>query len=40
VFMARLIEFYVPQSFKPPRRRVSGQEPRVIEFHSAVKKSA
>jgi hypothetical protein len=41
--MARLIEFYVPQKFKPAKQRWLPQEQRgkIIKFQSAViKKSA
>jgi hypothetical protein len=41
--MARLIPFYVPKNFKPPKQRWLPQEQRgkIIEFQSAViKKSA
>jgi hypothetical protein len=40
--MARLIEFYVPRSFKPPQRPwLMGQEGgKLIEFQGAMKKSA
>jgi hypothetical protein len=41
--MAKLIEFYVPQNFKPPKRQGYPQEQRgkIIEFHSAaIRKSA
>ena len=43
VTMARLIQFYVPQNFKPPRRQWLPVEKRgkIIEFQSvAIKKSA
>jgi hypothetical protein len=43
VTMARLIPFYVPQNFKPPKQCWLPQEQRgkIIEFQSAViKKSA
>jgi hypothetical protein len=43
VTMARLIQFYVPQSFKPPKRRWVPVEQRgkMFEFQSAaIKKSA
>ena len=43
VTMARLIPFYVPKNFKPPKQRWLPQEQRgkIIEFQSAViKKSA
>jgi len=41
--MARVIEFYVPQNFKPAKQRWLPQEQqgKIIEFKSAViKKSA
>ena len=40
--MAQLIEFYVPQSFKPKQRWVpSEQRGKIIEFQTTViKKSA
>lgn len=40
--MARLIEFYVPQNFKPKQRWLPLEERgKIIEFQSAViKKSA
>lgn len=41
--MARLIEFYVPQNFKPAKQRWLPFEERgkIIEFQSAlIKKSA
>jgi len=41
--MARVIEFYVPQNFNPPKQRWLPLEQRgkIIEFQSAViKKSA
>jgi hypothetical protein len=41
--MARLIEFYVPQNFKPakPRWLLLEERGKIIEFQSAViKKSA
>jgi len=39
--MARVIEFYVPQNFKPSVRKVPpDQRGRVVEFPSAVAKSA
>jgi hypothetical protein len=41
--MARLIPFYVPQSFTPPKRqwRAPEQHGKIIEFQrSAIKKSA
>ena len=43
VTMARLIPFYVPQNFKPPKQRWLPLEQRgkIIEFQTAViKKSA
>jgi len=43
VTMARLIQFYAPQNFKPPRRQRGPLEQRgkIIEFQSAaIKKSA
>ena len=43
VTMARLIPFYVPQNFKPPKNPGQPLEQRgkIIEFHSAsIKKSA
>ena len=41
--MARLIQFYVPQNFKPAKQRwlPLGQRGKIIEFeHSVIKKSA
>jgi hypothetical protein len=41
--MAKLIQFYVPQNFKPPKRRWQPVEQRgkLIEFESAsIRKSA
>jgi hypothetical protein len=41
--MARLIQFYVPQNFKPPKRQRGSLEQRgkIIEFQSAaIRKSA
>ncbi|HEV2729075.1 MAG TPA: hypothetical protein VGV15_03505 [Terriglobales bacterium] len=41
--MARLIQFYVPQNFKLPRRQLLPAEERgkIIEFqNAAIKKSA
>ncbi len=40
--MARLIQFYVPQNFKPPKRRGPlEQRGKIIEFQSAaIRKSA
>jgi hypothetical protein len=40
--MARLIQFHVPQGFKPPKRQWMHLEQRgkIIEFQSAIKKSA
>jgi len=41
--MARLIQFYAPQNFKPPKRQRGPLEQRgkIIEFQSAaIKKSA
>jgi hypothetical protein len=41
--MARLIQFYVPQNFKPPRRQLLPVKERgkIIEFQSAaIRKSA
>jgi hypothetical protein len=43
VTMARLIQFHVPQGFKPPKRQWVPLEQRgkIIEFQSAaIKKSA
>jgi hypothetical protein len=43
VTMARLIPFYVPQNFKPPKNQEQSLEPRgkIIEFQSAsIKRSA
>jgi len=43
VTMARLIQFYVPQNFKPPKRQRGPLEQRgkIIEFQSAaIRKSA
>ena len=43
VTMARLIPFYVPQNFKPPKIQGQplGQRGKIIEFQSAsIKKSA
>jgi len=43
VTMTRLIQFYVPQNFKPPKRQWESLEQRgkIIEFQGAVvKKSA
>ena len=43
VTMAKLIQFYVPQNFKPPKRQGQPLEQRgkIIEFKSAsIKKSA
>ena len=43
VTMAKLIQFYVPQNFKPPKRQWQPLEQRgkIIEFESAsIRKSA
>jgi hypothetical protein len=43
VTMAKLIQFYVPQTVTSPKRQGQPLEPRgkIIEFHSAsIKKSA
>ncbi len=43
ITMARLIQFHVPQNFKPPKRRWAPLEQlgKIIEFQSAaIKKSA
>jgi hypothetical protein len=43
VTMARLIPFYVPQNFKPPKKQGQPveQQGKIIEFQSAsIKKSA
>ncbi|HEX4602893.1 MAG TPA: hypothetical protein VH724_02785 [Candidatus Angelobacter sp.] len=40
--MAKLIEFYVPATFKPPKTRWTPTELRgkVIDFHPVTRKSA
>ncbi len=43
VIMAKLIQFHVPQNFKPPKRQWQPLEQRgkIIEFESAsIRKSA
>ena len=40
VIMAKLIQFYVPQNFKPPKRQWQPQEQRgkIIEFRKCFDK--